>query len=125
MGPRETEEFQDCRDQQVLSAPGDLPGRKESAEWPGLLGRRDPPDLLDPRDLRDLWAPGGREERRDLLANLELLAWAAALVTRGRLALLDRSDLRALLDFRDHPGNLGRPGTQERGESEAPVVPQA
>lgn len=118
---QETEEFQDCRDQPDLSAPGDLPGRRESAEWPGRLGRRDRLVLLGPRDLLDLWAPGGREERRDLRGNLELLVWAAGLETRGLLALLDLSALRALRDFRDHPGNLVRQGTQERGESEAPV----
>ena len=97
---QETEEFQDCRDQPDLSAPGDLPGRRESAEWPGRLGRRDRLVLLGPRDLLDLWAPGGREERRDLRVSLELLVWAAGLETRGLLALLDLSALRALRDFR-------------------------
>ena len=98
--PQETAEFPDCRDQQVLSGPGDLPGRRESAEWPGRLGRRDRLVLLGPRDLLDLWAPGGREERRDHRVNLELLVWAAGLGTRGLLALLDLSALRALRDFR-------------------------
>ena len=97
---QETEEFQDCRDPQVLSAPGDLLGRKEREEWPVLLGRRDHQALLDPRDLPGLWAPEVREERRDLLANLELQVWVAGQVTRDLLAPLDLSALRALQDFR-------------------------
>merc|ERR1719336_3862590 len=68
---QEIVEFQDCRDQLVLSAPGALLDRKEREEWPVPLVRRDHLALLDPRDLPDLWAPEVREERRDLLANLE------------------------------------------------------
>ena len=97
---QETVEFQDCRDQQVLSGPGDLPARREREEWPVLLGRRDRQVRLDPKDLPDLWAPEVREERRGLLANLELQVWVAGQVTRDLLALLDLSALRALLDFR-------------------------
>ena len=100
MGPRETEEFQDCRDQQVLSAPEDLPGRRVREEWPVLLGRRDHLVRPDPRDLPDLWAPEVSEERRGLLASLELQVWEAVLVTRDLLAPLDLSALRALQDFR-------------------------
>ena len=97
---QETEEFQDCPDRLCLSALGDLPGRKESAEWPGRLGRRGRLVLLVLRDLRDLSAPGEREERRDLLVNLELLGWAAGLVTRDLQAPRGLSALRALQDFR-------------------------
>ena len=98
--PQETAEFPDCRDQQVLSGPGDLPGRKEREEWPDLLGRRDLLARLDPKDLPDLWAPEVNEERRGLLASLELQVWEAVLVTRDLLARLDLSALRALQDFR-------------------------
>ena len=97
---QETEECQDCRDPQVLSAPGDLLGRKGREERPVLLGRRDHLARLDPRDLPDLWAPEVREERRDLLANLELQVWVAGLVTRDLLAPRGLSALRALQDFR-------------------------
>ena len=98
--PQETAEFPDCRDQQVLSGPGDLLGRREREEWPVLLGRRDRQARLDPKDLPDLWAPEVNEERRGLLASLELQVWEAVLVTRDLLARLDLSVLRALQDFR-------------------------
>lgn len=122
---QETAEFLDCLDQQVLSGPGDLLGRREREEWRVLLGRRDRLVRLDPKDLPDLWAPEVNVERRGLLASLELQVWEAVLVTRDLLARLDLSALRALQDFRDHPENLVRLGTQERGESEAPVDLQA
>jgi len=118
---QETAESPDYRDQQVLSAPEDLPGRREREEWPVLLGRRDHLARPGPRDLPDLWAPEVSEERRGLLASLELQVWEAALVTRDLLAQLVLSALRALQDFRGRPGSLVRQGTQERGESEAPV----
>lgn len=123
--PQETAEFPDCRDQQVLSGPGDLPGRREREELRVLLGRRDRLVRLDPKDLPDLWAPEVNEERRGLLESLELQVWEAVLVTRDLLARLDLSALRALQDFRDRQGNLVHLGTQEREESEAPVDLQA
>jgi hypothetical protein len=119
--PQETEEFPGCRGQLVLSAPGAPPDLRGREEWPVLLGRRDRQVRLDPRDLPDLWAPEVSEERRGHLGSLELQVWEAGLVTRDLLARLDLSALRALQDFRGHPGSLVRPGTLERGESEAPV----
>jgi len=70
---QETEEFPDCRDQQVLSAPEDLPDLKEREETLDLLGRRDRLDLLVPRDPQVPLVLEVREERRDHLASLELL----------------------------------------------------
>lgn len=119
--PQETAEFPACQAQLVLSAPGAPPDLREREEWLVLLGRKDRQVRLDPRDLPDLWAPEVSEERRGLLGSLELQVWEADLVTRDLLARLDLSALRALQDFLGRPGSLVRPGTLERGESEAPV----
>ena len=100
MVPQETAEFPDCPDQQVLSGPEDLLGRREREEWPVLLGRKDHLVRQDPKDLPDLWAPEVSEERRGRLGSLELQVWEAALVTRDLLAQLVLSALRALQDFR-------------------------
>lgn len=57
-----------------------------------------------------------REEKKDLLVKLELLAWEVDLVTKDHLAPLDLSALLAPLVFLDLPGNLVLPETPEKGE---------
>ena len=98
--PQETAEFPACRGRLVLWGPGAPPDLREREEWRDLLGRRDRQVRQDPRDLPDLWAPEVSEERRGRQGSLELQVWEAVLVTRGLLAQLDLSALRALQDFR-------------------------
>lgn len=111
-----TGEFQDYQVPQVLLAPEGLLDPKEREEMLVLLERKDPPAHLVLRVHLDRSELEVKEEKKDLLERLELLAWEGDPVTKDLLAPPDLLDHLALLVFLDLLENLVLPETPEKGE---------
>jgi hypothetical protein len=117
MAHLETEALLDYLDQQDLWELVDLKDHKEREVIQVFKEKKGHRDPLDCRALLGLWVRGVKEVKKEVLANLDLLDWEGALVTRAHLVLLVAWDHQVHLDYLDHQEKLDHQGQQVKGVS--------